>query len=97
MHVPAYSRMCILDSDYRFIRQLNTSNLFHRTDVGGRQLRKTITFKERKELEDKMANVFQENIKGLSAELQRILLDDLVTAFQSRINVLTRVQKKASY
>jgi lipoate synthase len=60
-------------------------------------LRKIITFKERKELEDKMANVFQENLKGLSTELQRILLDDLVTAFQSRINVLTRVQKKASY
>jgi lipoate synthase len=60
-------------------------------------LRKIITFKERKDLEDKMANVFQENLKGLSTELQRILLDDLVTAFQSRINVLTRVQKKASY
>jgi lipoate synthase len=60
-------------------------------------LRKIITFKERKDLEDKMANVFQENLKGLSTELRRILLDDLVTAFQSRINVLTRVQKKASY
>ncbi|MGD0027459.1 MAG: hypothetical protein ABSC91_00795 [Candidatus Bathyarchaeia archaeon] len=60
-------------------------------------MRKIITFKERKDLEDKMANVFQENLKGLSTELQRILLDDLVTAFQSRINVLTRVQKKASY
>jgi lipoate synthase len=60
-------------------------------------LRKIITFKDRKDLEDKMANVFQENLKGLSTELQRILLDDLVTAFQSRINVLTRVQKKASY
>jgi hypothetical protein len=60
-------------------------------------LRKIISFKERKELEDKMANVFQENLKGLSTELQRILLDDLVTAFQSRINVLTRVQKRASY
>lgn len=60
-------------------------------------MRKIITFKDRKDLEDKMANVFQENLKGLSTELQRILLDDLVTAFQSRINVLTRVQKKASY
>ena len=60
-------------------------------------MRKIITFKERKDLEDKMANVFQENLKGLSTELRRILLDDLVTAFQSRINVLTRVQKKASY
>lgn len=41
-----------------------------------------------------MAEVFEENMKGLSAELQRILLDDLVTAFQNRVNVLMRVQKK---
>jgi len=60
-------------------------------------LRKIITFKERKDLEDKMANVFQENLKGLSTELQRILLDDLVTAFQNRINVLIRAQAKRSY
>jgi hypothetical protein len=44
-----------------------------------------------------MAKVFRENMKGISAELQKILLDDLVTAFQNRINVLIRVQKKRSY
>jgi len=44
-----------------------------------------------------MAKVFQENIDELSTELQRILLDDLVTAFQSRMNVLLKVQKKGSY
>jgi hypothetical protein len=44
-----------------------------------------------------MAKVFRENIRGLSAELQRILVDDLVTAFQNRINVLIRVQEKRSY
>jgi hypothetical protein len=60
-------------------------------------LKNNNTFKQRKELEGKMANVFQENLNGLSTELQRILLDDLVTAFQSRINVLMRVQKKGSY
>lgn len=41
-----------------------------------------------------MAEVFKENIDGLSAELQKILLDDMVTAFQNRINVLTRAYKK---
>jgi hypothetical protein len=60
-------------------------------------LKNTITFKQRKELEDKMANVFKENLKILSTELQRILLDDLVTAFQNRMNVLMRAQKKRSY
>jgi len=56
-----------------------------------------ITPKTRKELETRMTKVFKENIKGLSAELQRILLDDLVTAFQNRINVLIRAQEKRSY
>jgi hypothetical protein len=45
----------------------------------------------------KWLKVFKENIKGLSAELQKILLDDMVTAFQNRINVLIRAQRKRSY
>jgi len=60
-------------------------------------LKQTMTLKQRKELEAKMAKVFKENIKMLSTELQRILLDDLVTAFQNRINVLIRARKKRSY
>ncbi len=56
-----------------------------------------IPFKQRKELEDKMAEVFKEDIEMLSTELQEILLDDLVTAFQNRINVLIRAQAKGSY
>ena len=65
--------------------------------IGGKSLKQNITFKQRKELEAKMAKVFRENIKGLSTELQKILVDDLVTAFQNRINVLIRAQKKRSY
>ncbi len=64
---------------------------------GGKPLKKTLTLKERKELQNKMAKVFKRNIKGLPAELQRILLDDLVTAFQNRMNVLIRAQAKRSY
>ena len=56
-----------------------------------------IPFKQRKELEAKMAEVFKEDIEMLSTELQKILLDDLVTAFQNRINVLIRAQAKGSY
>jgi len=44
-----------------------------------------------------MARVFKENIEMLSSELQKILLDDMVTAFQNRINVLMRAQEKRSY
>lgn len=63
---------------------------------GGGSLKENIGFKQRKELEEKLANVFKENLKTLSTELQRILVDDLVTAFQNRINVLMRAQKKSS-
>ncbi len=57
----------------------------------------SLTLKERRELQSKMAKVFNGNIKVLSTELQKILLDDLVTAFQNRINVLIRAQTKRSY
>ena len=59
-------------------------------------MKPTPTLKQRKELEARMIKVFKRNITGLSTELQRILVDDLVTAFQNRINVLIRVQEKRS-
>jgi hypothetical protein len=34
-----------------------------------------------------MATVFSEKIKGLSVELQKILLDDMATAFENRLIV----------
>jgi len=60
-------------------------------------LDRKITLKQRKEMEAKMAKVFSGNIKELSTDLQKILLDDLVTAFQNRINVLIRAQEKRGY
>ncbi len=60
-------------------------------------MKQTITFKQRKELEAKMSKVLRTNIKGLSAELQRILVDDMATAFQNRINVLNKAQAKGVY
>jgi hypothetical protein len=60
-------------------------------------LTQNLTLKQRRDLEVKMAKVLKESIKGLSAELQKILLDDMVTAFQNRINVLIRAQRKRSY
>ncbi len=54
----------------------------------------TCTLKQRRNLHAKMANVFSENVSELSTELQKILIDDLVTAFQNRLNVLMRAQTK---
>ncbi|MGA3291432.1 MAG: hypothetical protein ABSD42_14485 [Candidatus Bathyarchaeia archaeon] len=48
---------------------------------------KQLSVKGRKKLEAKMATVFSEKIKGLSVELQKILLDDMATAFENRLIV----------
>jgi hypothetical protein len=54
-----------------------------------------IADKDRKELEAKLANVFDEEINGLSTELREILLDDMVTAFENRLNVLNNASRKS--
>ncbi|MFW6117304.1 MAG: hypothetical protein ACOC6G_01805 [Thermoproteota archaeon] len=58
---------------------------------------KRLTYEQRERLEAKMTEVFEEDIDALSTELQRILVDDLVTAFQNRIKVLIRAQERGSY
>lgn len=44
--------------------------------------------KNRKEIEAKLAHIFDKEIDCLSTELREILLDDMVTAFENRLNVL---------
>jgi hypothetical protein len=53
---------------------------------------KQLTSKNRKQLKNKMAKALSDSIKALSTEMQEILLDDLVTAFESRFEVLNQAQ-----
>ncbi|MGA3060232.1 MAG: hypothetical protein ABSD92_07670 [Candidatus Bathyarchaeia archaeon] len=55
---------------------------------------KEIAEKDRKQLEAKLETVFQEKIGQLPTELREILLDDMVTAFENRLNVLNQASKK---
>ena len=48
--------------------------------------------KSRRKLRLKMATVLSKNMKMLSVDLQEMLLDDLVTAFENRVKVLSKVQ-----
>ena len=57
---------------------------------------KQIADKDRKEIESKLANVFDKKINGLSTELREILLDDMVTAFENRLNVLNKAARKTA-
>ena len=58
------------------------------------KLNKTLNGESGKILEDRMRDVFKENIHELSPDFQRILVNDMVTAFKNRINVLIRVESK---
>jgi hypothetical protein len=51
--------------------------------------------KTKVELEAKFASVFETGIAKLSTELREILIDDMVTAFENRLNVLNREIIKA--
>ena len=48
--------------------------------------------KTRKELKTKMAQALNYKINNLSSSMKEILLDDLVTAFESRFEVLSNAQ-----
>lgn len=55
-------------------------------------MRQNISAKQRKALATKMGKVFKADIRTLSREMQQILVDDLVTAFLNRLDVLIRVK-----
>jgi hypothetical protein len=59
-------------------------------------MKQQITQKDRKVLEAEMAKIFGNKISKLSTELQEILLDDMVTAFENRLNVLKTAMAKGS-
>ena len=60
-------------------------------------MKQKIPQKDRKMIEAKMAKIFNTKITGLSTELQEILLDDMVTAFENRLNVLNTVQAQGAF
>jgi hypothetical protein len=55
-------------------------------------MKRQYSSKDKKKLRLKIATVLGENIKMLSVDLQEMLLDDLVTAFENRVKVLSKVQ-----
>jgi hypothetical protein len=51
-----------------------------------------LSLKSKKELQAKLAAVFNDKLQSLSDEYRGILLDDLICAFENRFDVLNRVQ-----
>jgi hypothetical protein len=57
-------------------------------------MEKSFSSQNRKKLQKMMMEAFTSEISTLSPELQSILADDLVTAFQNRLVVFQRIQAK---
>jgi len=59
-------------------------------------MEKSFSSQNRKKLQKMMLEAFTNEIRTLSSELQDILADDMVTAFQNRLVVFQRIQAKAT-
>lgn len=55
-------------------------------------LQRLMSLERRKQLQAKIMTVFGEDMEKLSDETQRILADDLVTAFLNRLSVFARIE-----
>ena len=60
-------------------------------------MKQVVRFRDRRELKAEMSKAFRKDVVTLSDEMQEIFMDDLVTAFQSRMSVLSRVQQKRGF
>ena len=49
---------------------------------------------EHERLESKMREVFEDEMKKLSEDMQDVLVDDLVTAFLNRISLFIKIEAK---
>lgn len=68
--------------------------LFRNILKGYETMKGKATPQKRRKLQKKIAHALKEDMKNLSKELQEILTDDLVTAFQNRMAVFTKIQPK---
>ena len=58
----------------------------------GKLVKQSISIKKRKELENKIIKIFEYDMKSCPVGFRKILADDLVSAFESRIYVLNQAQ-----
>jgi hypothetical protein len=59
-------------------------------------MEKSFSPQNRKKLQKMMMKAFTSEIQTLTPELQYILTDDLVTAFQNRLEVFQKIQAKTA-
>jgi hypothetical protein len=63
-----------------------------RINMKGKLVRQSISIKKRRELENKIIEIFESNMESVPVGFRRILADDLVSAFESRVDALNQAQ-----
>jgi len=53
-----------------------------------------LTSTRREQLQEEIISTFKEEMQALNQELQQILADDLITAFQNRLKAFIKIQQK---
>jgi hypothetical protein len=64
--------------------------------MGWINVSKRLNVRSRRALRNKLAEVFSDKIKVLPVDMQDILLDDLVTAFENRLSMFSQVKSSLS-
>ena len=80
----------MINIGFKFISHLYIHCILDAKNPSGTKMRQ-LKNQNREQLKNKIAKALNGDIKMLPAELQDILLDDLVTAFESRLKVLSQV------
>ncbi|MDH5438570.1 MAG: hypothetical protein OEX76_06690 [Candidatus Bathyarchaeota archaeon] len=57
-------------------------------------MKRSLSPEDRRRLEEKIMEIFKNETHTLSQELQRMLADDLVTAFENRLATIMRIRSK---
>lgn len=65
-------------------------SIIYQSECGGDFLNKKNNYRKKKELKNKLFTIFHDKIKEFSTELQGILIDDMITAFENRLKVLKK-------
>jgi hypothetical protein len=55
---------------------------------------KPALMEKRQRLQKDMMKTFQNELQQLNSQLQSILIDDMVTAFYNRLDILEKIQNK---
>jgi len=86
--------MCITNQYFLFINQLYIENNELVIGLGEKQMKNTPLMENRNRLKKVMIDTFQKEVQPLNSQFRSILIDDMITTFYNRLNVMKKIQNK---